>query len=190
MNALWKAFLRKVMPCLLLPVALAGCWSYISTEAHSRFQGRTSPVSVTIFPVNVVKGRTLVHDAALAQKLAALLQRETLADAVAATAPAKVTVEWGMNQARMAQRSAKAFAALVQKSSIQTDYALLAEILCNPDETQVLGVHYYLSDRNGQLADGGLANSHWDDFQQVLPRDRQGGYEVLVRMLRANWKRG
>ena len=140
--------------------------------------------------MNVVKGNKLVHDVDLAQKILALLREEKLAAPVLTTTPAELPVQWRANQAKMAQHRAKAFAETVKKDVIQTDYALLAEILCNADETQVMGVHYYLSDRGGQLADGGLVNSHWDEFKQVQPRDRQGGYEVLARMLRTNWKRG
>lgn len=51
------------------------------------------------------------------------------------------------------------------------------------------GIHFYLSDRRGLLASGGLTNSKWPEFQEVMPKDRQGGYEVLIRMLREEWKR-
>jgi hypothetical protein len=188
-NSFLKIPMRTVLPWLLLPFTLAGCWSYISPEAQSRFQGRTTHFTVTVYPVNVVRGNTLVHDAGLSQKVATLLREEKLADPKLTAMPAEIPVAWGANQAKMAQRSAKAFAEAVAKDSIRTDYALLVEMLCNPGETQVIGVHYFLADRNGQLADGGLSNSHWDEFKQVQPTDRQGGYEVLARMLLTNWKR-
>jgi len=174
---------------LLLPIALSGCWSYISKDAQHSFQGRERPLSVTVFPVNVVKGGTVEHDEDLASKVTTFLRQENLADAVLGTAAAEIPVRWRPNEAKMAQESAKAFAARVKEAGIQTDYALLGEILCNARETQVLGVHYYLSDRTGRLANGGLTNSHWEEFQEVQPQDRKGGYEVLIRMLRRQWKR-
>lgn len=173
---------------VLLPVAIGGCWSYISTEAQGRFQARSTPVSVTVYPVQVVKGGQRLHDTALAGRLATMLREEKLASPQLATTPVAIPVQWGANQAKMAQRSANAFADAVRSAAIPTDYALLAEILCNPDETQVIGVHYFLADRTGLLADGGLTNSHRDEFQQVKPRNREGGYEVLIPMLRGNWR--
>ena len=184
------ASLKSTFAALLCGLALAGCWSYISTEAQQRFQGREGRFTVTVYPVHVMKGGSVVHDGRLARKLVAMLTEENLADAMPGNSPVKTQFKWGANQAKMAEQSATAFAAVVKETGIQTEYALLAEILCNPQETEVLGVHFYLSDRAGRLADGGLTNSHWEEFQQVKPKDRQGGYEVLVRMLRKQWKPG
>ena len=87
----------------------------------------------------------------------------------------------------MARRSAEAFGAWVIQAQIATDYALLAEILCNPDETQILGVHYYLAEKSGLLAAGGLANSHWEEFERIKPVDRRGGFAVLKEMIQKRW---
>jgi hypothetical protein len=168
---------------------LGGCWSYISKEAQRNFESREGPFSVTVYPVNVVKGATVAHDEALARKVMAFLQRENLADPVLGSVAAELPVRWGANQAKMAQQSAIAFASQVKEGGIQTDYALLAEILCDANEARVLGVHFYLSDRTGLLVDGGLTNSNWKEFKEVRPHDRQGGYEVVVRMLGRKWKR-
>jgi hypothetical protein len=110
-------------------------------------------------------------------------------DPVPGTVPADITVKWGANQAGMAQRSAVAFASLVKRDGVQSDFALLGEILCDASEARVLGVQFYLANRAGLLVDGGLTNSGWKEFKVVRPHDRQGGYEVLVRMLARKWKR-
>ena len=174
---------------LLLSITLIGCSSYISKEALHRFQALEGPFSVTVYPVNVVKGSTVDHDHDLARNIMRFLRQENLADPVFRTAAIEIPVKWGHDQSKMAQRSAIAFASKVKETGIQTDYALLVEILCNTDETKVGGVHYYLSDKLGNLANGGLTNSHWEEFKEVQPHDRQGGYEVVIRMLRKDWKR-
>ena len=174
---------------LLLPIVVSGCWSYISKEAQRSFERREGPFTVTVYPVNVVRGATVTHDEALARKVIAFLQQENLADPALGTVAAEIPVKWGANQAKMAQQSAIAFASQVKGDEVRTDYALLAEVLCNANETRVLGVEFYLSDRAGLLVDGGLTNSGWKEFKEVRPRDRQGGYEVLIRMLERKWKR-
>ena len=178
-----------LLMCLLLPITFSGCWSYISKEAQHKFQDLEEPFSVSVYPVNVVKGTTVEHDEDLARKVVTFLRQEKLAEPVLGTAVVEIPVRWRHNQAKMAEQSANAFAAKVKKAAIQTDYALLVEILCNKNETSVGGVHFYLCDRGGLLASGGLTNSHWEEFKEVQPKDRQGGYEVLIRMLRREWKR-
>lgn len=183
--------LRRVMRCslwLLLSITLIGCYSYISREARHRFQALEGPFSVTVYPVNVVKGTTIEHDEDLARKVMTFLRQENLAEPVLGSDDVEIPFQWSIGQPKMVQRSALAFASMVKETGIETDYALLVEILCNPTETWVGGVHFYLSDRSGNLANGGLTNSHWPEFQEVQPHDRQGGYEVAIRMLRREWK--
>ena len=75
------------------------------------------------------------------------------------------------------------------ESGITTDYAMLVEILCNSEETRVRAVHYYVVQSDGQIAHTHISNSHFDDFNEVDPRDRSGGYAVLLRMLESEWRR-
>jgi hypothetical protein len=175
---------------LCASIALGGCWSYVSPEAQQRWQARQGRVTVTVFPVHVIRGPVVEQDAALARRLAALLGELGMAEAVVGTPSVEAPFQWGHNQAKMARSSAQAFAAHVEKASIGTQYALLVEILCNPAETEVVGVHFYLAEQSGLLAAGGLANSHWEDFKELQPRDRHGGYEVAARMIRRGWRRG
>jgi hypothetical protein len=174
---------------LYASIALGGCWSYVSPEAQQRWQAREGRVTVTVFPVHVIRGPVVEQDEALARRVAVLLSELGTAEAVIGAPPVAAPFQWGHNQAKMAQQSAVAFAARVEKASIGTQYALLVEILCNPAETEVVGVHFYLAEQGGQLAAGGLANSHWEDFKELQPRDRNGGYEVAARMIRRGWRR-
>jgi hypothetical protein len=181
---------RAAWLCLLLPIVLSGCfWSYISEDAAREFQSREGAFSVTVYPVNVVKGTTVDHDGDLARKLVAFLRQEKLAEPVFGDTAIEIPFKWEHNQAKMAERSANAFASKMTVAGLQTEYALLVEILCDGTETRVVGVHFYLSDREGRLASGGLTNSAWEEFKEVQPRDRNGGYEVAIRMLEKAWER-
>lgn len=174
---------------LLLAFLLGGCWEYVSSEARQRFEARSGRATVTVYAVDVVRGQAVEHDLRLAQQLAAFLRDEGLADSVVARGSLEVPVRWDHNQAAMARESALAYAAKVKAADIGTDYALYAQILCDPRETQVLGVHFYLAEKSGLVAAGGLTNSHWEEFKAVQPRDRDGGYDVLTRLIRKRWKR-
>jgi hypothetical protein len=187
MKTIRKAMLYSLW--LLLSISLTGCWSYISREAQHRLQALEGPFSLTVYPIKVVKGTTVEHDEDLARKIMMFLRRENLAEPVLASDDMEIPFQWSRSQPKMVQRSALAFASMVKETGMETDYALLVEILCNPTETKVGGVHFYLSDRSGNLADGGFTNSHWLEFQEVQPHDRQGGFEVAIRMLRKAWKR-
>ena len=189
MQSIIKFHRRLMWLGLLIPIAFCGCNSYTTKEAVQSFESRQGAFSVTVYPVNVVRGDTVEHDVDLAQKVVTFLRQEGLAEPLLGMTDAEVPVKWRHNQAKMAQQSALTFASGVKEANIQTDYALLVEILGNRSETWVGGMHFYLCDRQGLLANGGLTNSHWEEFKEVKPHDRQGGFEVALRMLRKEWKR-
>jgi len=184
MNRFGKVVL--IVLCFTMLI-LSGCWSYVSKEAREKFETRDGAFSVTVYPVSVVIGQERVHDEQLAAEVIAFLAKKKLADPVMGTGFIDIPVKWGRNQAKMAQRSAINFSDQMKGEEIQTDYALLVEILCNSSENNVGGVHYYLCDKEGNLADGGLTNSHWDEFKEVEPHDRNGGLAVAKLMLRNGW---
>ena len=126
-------------------------------------------------------------DFALGRELVEWLNAQKIADAKFGRPGVPIPVKWSANQAKMAEQSAQAFGAWVKQANIATDYALLAEILCNRNETEVMGVHFYLAESSGLLAAGGLTNSHWDEFKRIKPLDRQGGFSVLKEMIRKRW---
>lgn len=166
---------------------LSGCWSYISKEAKQKFDNREGTFSVTVYPVSVVLGNGRVHDENLAAEVIDFLIRENLAVPVMSNSVIDIPVKWGRNQAKMAQQSAINFSEQIKTEDIKTDYALMVEILCDTSESKVGGVHYFLCDKAGNLADGGLTNSHWPEFKEVEPHDRKGGLAVAKLMLRGGW---
>lgn len=177
-------YLELVIAALLL----SGCWAYVNKEAMQKFQNRQQDFRVTIYPVNVIRGNETRHDVELAAQLQKFLQMQNLADPVLGKNTHEYEFLWGHNQAAMAKRSAQAFASQVAKDNIDTDYALLVEILCNQGETNVFGVEYYLVDKLGHPADGSLSNSDWQDFKAVNPKNRKGGILVAEKMLKHEWQ--
>jgi len=174
----------RFLGCLLFSILFVGCWRYVSPKAKRRFEGQRGIISVTVYPVNISRqGHGTVGDFHLGRELVDWLTAQHLANAQFAQPGAPIRVKWHANQAKMAEQSAKSFGAWVKQANITTDYALFAEILCNDSETKVLGVHFYLAERSGLLAAGGVTHSHWDEFQRINPIDRSGGFVVLKKML-------
>lgn len=114
------------------------------------------------------------------------LETEGLANPVLVNEAVLYDFVFSPNQAKIVTNSAKAFAAQVTEAGIDTDYALLAEIMMLPNGTPG-GIHYYLSDPKGELADGSFTNDHWDEFKAVQPKTPDDGCEVAIRMLRRTW---
>jgi hypothetical protein len=173
---------------LFLSITLSGCWNYVSPEASKRFEARQGRISLTVYPVHVAcMGKPTVGDFPLGHELVEWLNAQGIADATPGRPGVPIPVKWGANQAKMAEQSANAFGAWVKQANIATDYALLAEILCNPRETEVVGVHFYLAEKSGLLAAGGLTNSHWPEFKRIKPVDRHDGLSVLMEMIKKRW---
>ena len=176
---------RSSIPLVVL--MLSGCYSYISPEASEEFNARTEPFSVSVYPVNVINPPGNIHPSIpLAEKVVTFLETEALAQPVLVTERVRYDFVFSANQTKIVANSAKAFAAQVKDAGIETDYALLVEImmLANGEPG---GVHYYLSDPKGELADGSFTNDHWDEFKEVQPKTAEDGYEVAIRMLRRTW---
>ncbi len=174
-------------PALALLV-LAGCWAYVNKAAGKQFQSRPGPFSVTVYPVHVALDEEITHDASLTALIATYLEEEGLALPIPGEREFSYAFRWGSSQSALAKRGAEAFSAQVKADSITTDYALLVEILCNRDETEVRAVTYYLADKSGRIADGALANRDWQAFRSVSPADRLGGLAVIQYLLSECWK--
>ncbi len=174
---------------MLLLIPLLGCWWYVTPEAQRRFQARPQKPTITVYPVHVaLRGKVTQGDFRLGREVVSWLNAQQLAEASFGHPGVPIAVQWHRNQAKMAEESAKAFGTWVQQAQIATDYALLVEILCNGEETKVLGVHFYLAEKSGLLADGSLTNSHWEEFKRINPVDRYGGLSVFKEMLQKRWQ--
>lgn len=174
---------------LVMSLLLCGCHGYLSPEASENFKARTDSFSVAVYPVNVIEPPgVILPSEQLAMKVVAFLESERLAEPLLVKDPARYDFVFSRNQAKIVANSAKAFAARVREADIATDYALLVEIMMMPGG-EPGGVHYYLSDPEGELADGAFTNDHWDEFKAVQPQTAHDGCEVAIRMLRREWSR-
>ena len=172
---------------LIVAMLLSGCYQYISPEASKEFNARADPFSVSVYPVNVIRPPgTIQPNIRLAEKVVTFLETEELAKPVLVKEPVLYDFVFSPNQTKIVANSAKAFAAQVREAGIGSDYALLVEIMILPNGVPG-GVHYYLSDPKGELADGSFTNDHWDEFKAVQPKTSDDGYEVAIRMLRRIW---
>lgn len=166
-------------------------WRYITPDvraAREHFSARTDAFSLTIYPIHVIKGREIEHDAELGRQLGTLLGAESPFTVNPTTAPMDVPILWGKNQAKMLRQSAEAFQARVADLQLETDYALMAEILGGCDEG-IGGVHYYIVDRAGRLITMSLANSHHRDWRALDPQGIEGGFELLAARLAEDFAR-
>jgi hypothetical protein len=181
MNMTW--FPSQAAILLLSAILASGC----ATEAERKFGARPGSFTVSVYPVNVIQRSAFDHDVKLADEIVSFLKTEGLAQPRLVNEPINYPFEPSNNQQKMLKRSAKSFSDQIAKEDIATDYALLVEILCYSGETRLHGVHFYLSDPDGNIVDIGLTNSHWKEFREVQPRSRHDGYEVAIRMLRRKW---
>ncbi len=177
----------KVVWIILLSVLLSSCNFNVSKEAAKKFENREGQFSVTVFPVRVVSGGTAEYSGELAQELFDWLQSENVAGGLTSTSAIEFPVQWYRNQARMLKESAYSFADQVGQMNIQSDYALLIEILCNRSKTHVGGVHFYLTNNLGELVSVGLNNSHWEEYKTIQPKNSHDGLEVAKLMLINFW---
>jgi hypothetical protein len=178
---------ERIFLIILMGVVLCSCNFKVSKEAARKFEERQGPFSVSVFPVRVVMGGSAAYDTTLSNDLSTWLHEEEIANAVVMTEANEFPVQWHHNQAKMLKESARAFADHIMGIKIQTDYALLVEILCNRDETHVGGVHHYLTDSSGKIVDVGLNNSHWSEYQAIQPVNRVDGLEVAKLMMQNAW---
>ncbi len=187
-----KAFNTRVLyrfmtGVIITALFVTGCSSIVNKDAQRIFQERKAPISVTVYPVNIVIGDIMLHDRDIARRVVTFLQDENIADPVLGNINHIYPFKWGINQAKMFSRSGEAFAYQVKNDDIQTDYALLVEVLCGGSESNVVGVEYYLVDKDGRFTDGSLCNSDWEEFKQVKPASRNGGIDLAIVMLRRDW---
>ncbi len=179
--------MRIILICVIVFISV-GCKSLESKDASAKFINEKESVSMLVYPVRVIQGGKIDNDPNLSQKLISQLSEFDKIKFVTTNDTLSIPFQWRHNQARMLRQSATGFSAGITKANIETEYALLVEILGNGEETWVGGVHYYICNKNGEIVKLGLNNSHWEAFQQVNPKNRQDGMLVAVKMLTEYFK--
>jgi len=180
---------RSLLSLSALTVLLVAgaCGSPIDDEVRESFRARLGSTSFTVYPAFLRSPAGNGWDDASAARLAAALLEDGRGQAAVSEARVPITGEVHMNQARIWRESAAEFGAWIAAHPPETDYAILAEYIGVPAETQAFGVHAYVVDRSGKLVDGVLLNSHHEGFAAAHPRSAAECTELLVTVMREQW---
>ena len=180
---------RSLLALSVLAVLLSAgaCGAPIDDEARDAFRTRLGSTSLTVYPAFLRSPAGNGWDDASAARLAKALVDAGHGQAAASDAHVPITGEVHMNQARIWRESAAEFGAWIAAHPPQTDYAILAEYIGVPTETQAFGVHAYVVDRSGKLVDGVLLNDHHEGFAPARPRSAAECTELLVTVMRELW---
>lgn len=173
--------------CLFLVFIVCACDQVVSDEARRRFQNRTGSITLTVFPVQVITGSRVTHDQELAGRVSDFINAAYPADSRTAATPIQKPAFYGVAETRRIRLSARYLSQAIQGMDLNTGYAFMAEIVCNPDETRVLGVYWFLADRFGRIAGARMANAHHREFQRINPKNRNEALPVLIEMIREGW---
>jgi hypothetical protein len=165
---------------------LRGCNGLADPAAHEALLAKRGATSFTVYPA-YVRRREARYDQASAERLAEFLRAEGLAEATASDEQVPITGPWHRSQPAMLRESAESFAAYLREHPIETDYALLAEYLYVGRDVPG-GIHCYVLDRHGTLADAVLLNSHWPEFSDPDPRTVEDCTDILIGVLREEWR--
>jgi len=186
-NSFLATFRPAFAVLLIFLSILTGCEQVVSEDARERFENRNGPFSVTVFPIHIIAGSELDHDAALARRLADFLRSSHLAEPIVSDARIDMPAYYGVTETKRIRLAARHLQRTIDPIDLTTDYALMVEIVSNPEETRVLGVYFFLADRFGRIASARMANSHHQEFQKVNPKNRSDGFRVLTEMIREGW---
>lgn len=162
--------------CSLLISTMIGCGGIPFVEREKQmgiFNGKT----IHVYPVHVLEA-TSSFDSETANEVAGFVNGTDGLKAVYINQTPVVNSEWGMNEANMFSKSFYAFADFVKQTNPTMDYALLVEILGQPQS--VGGVHYYLLDvKESKAVMAHIINSHNKDFQTVNPKSTEDAIKVF-----------
>ncbi len=182
-----KRFARRTATCVVgcaMAVTAIGCRGITDPAANEILMTKLGHTSFTVFPAFVRRGSKVRCDRKACETLAEFIREEKLGTAAVSEALVPIGGPWRMNQARMLRESAESFAAFLEKSPIDTDYALLPEYLGGPHE--IGGIHAYLLDAEGRVAYAVLLNSHWPAFSDAAPKNAADCTDVLMTVFRGD----
>ena len=167
---------------LAIPLAMGGCKGVVDPTANATWIQSLGDTSITVFPTFVRTAGQPDYSSAEAARIGEFFTNEGLAQVTLSEAQVPITGEWKSNQAAMLRESIADFARYLADHPIETDYALLAEYLIGGRGLPV-GIHGYLLDEQGQVADVVLLNSHHPPFADANPATIEDCTNVLIGVL-------
>ena len=185
--AVRRTFLFWFISLLAAACLFSGCDGPVSEKASRRFENRTGPFSVTLFPILVTVGHQSFQSRDLAGRLGRFLKSRDLAEPTVSQKSIEMPAYYGAAETKRIRLSIQHLQRLVRHMDLSTDYALMAEIVFNPEKTKVLGVYFYLADRFANIASARMANAHHRQFQKIQPKTEDEAFRVLKEMIREGW---
>lgn len=167
-----------------LLLAITGCNGIVNPQAARTLTARAGRASFTVYPSYIRSGKS-TYDAQAAEELVEFIESRHYGKAHSSDQLVPITGEWRHNQARMLRESASDFAAFVKSHAIESEYAVLAECLMGSRE--IIGVHLYVLDSKGEVADVVLANSHHPEFASRSPKTVADCHAVIQDILCKQW---
>jgi len=135
---------------------------------------------MTVFPARI-RGAV---DAASAAELTAMLNKASLCVSLPSPqAPLLKSPQNDPNEMKVLWDLAREFREYCRKNRPDTDYALYADFVFNPENWEQGYVHFVVCDRSGEWVVVDLQNSHHPDYQTVKPTSTSGCSTLLVRRL-------
>lgn len=137
-------------------------------EARAKLLRSAMPkASILVYPPHAPKSM-----AANASDLSRRLVEQGIGNAQASPTAADVQVRYGMNEQMVLWGFARNFSAYLRTNPPQADYALLADYLFTRNangETVVIGVHFTVCDKAGEIVLVDFQNSHQELFTSIKP---------------------
>jgi hypothetical protein len=166
-----------------VPLLMGGCHGIVDPGAHDLWKQNLGDTSITIFPTFVRTASEPQYSAVEAARIGEFFTNDGLAQVVLGDAEVPITGEWKMNQAAMLRESAADFTRYVVDHPAETEYTALAECLMG-GHGRVVGIHGYVLDAQGRVADAVLLNSHHRAFANANPSSVEDCTSVLISVLR------
>lgn len=175
-------FLKQLFIGLVIfsSVFISGCGVPVSKNlAKNFFAGKQT---VYVYPVHVLAGSACKFDTLMAKKIVDYINQNGKVNAVFVNKHPAVYNRWHHNEAKMFKNSYLAFSGYINSEMKEGEYALLVQLLMNPDETNLGAVHTYLAHKNDKNAVClNLMNSHHPFFQEVKPKSREDGFKIFCK---------
>ena len=168
--------------CSTIPLVMGGCTSVVDPAANAAWEQSLGNTSITIFPTFIRTAGAPQYNSTEALHISQFFTNEALAIVTLSDAQVPITGDWQSNQAAMLRESIADFAQYLTGHPIETDYAFLAEYLIGGRDLPV-GIHAYILDGQGQVADVVLLNSHHDPFADADPATVEDCTTVLIGVL-------
>lgn len=167
---------------------VSGCGSCVDKAANEVFYKNHDSFTLTVYPVNIIKGSMTIQDKYLSNLIAAYLEEEFLANPVVGDRKHIYSPMFWQSDASKARNSAKGFASQVRTDAISTRYALLVELHSNSTEKMIFRANYTLVTADGKIVETEQLDQSTRLYKELNPLNRKDGAKLVMKALKEKWK--